>query len=139
MFDGFFRLTRNVPKAFDPKTHEVLDWLTTSAFLLMGAAFWGRHKRATATALINAGLVASLIFATDYEGTGEKPLSFRQHADGDLIQAALAAGLPTILGFGETRAAIPFRIQAGNEMLVVSATDFEGQGTIAGRRMRPAA
>lgn len=139
MLESFFRLTRNVEKIFDPKTHAVLDYLTTSAFLLMGASFWGRHKRATAVALINGFGVLALALLTDYDGDGRRPISFVTHGKIDLAQAASAAFLPTIMGFGDTPATIPFRLQALNELLVVSVTDFERRGTIQDRRVRPAA
>jgi hypothetical protein len=134
MFNRVFEVTRNLPKVFDPKTHAVLDHLTTGAFLLMGAAFWGRHRRATAVALINGFFVLGLTLLTDYDGDGRRPISFQKHGELDVLQAALAAGLPTVLGFGSEKAALPFRLQAGNEMLVVSVTDFERRGTVAEER-----
>jgi hypothetical protein len=134
MFDRLFQLTRNVPKVFDPKTHEALDHFTTATFMLIGAAFWGRHRRASAVALINGAFVLGLTLLTDYDGDGKRPISFRQHGELDVVQAAMAAGLPTVMGFGNSWAALPFRLQAANEMLVVSVTDFEGQGTVADER-----
>lgn len=134
MFNRLFQWTRNVPKVFDPKTHAVLDHLTTGTFFLMGAAYWGRHRRASAVALINGFFVLGLTLLTDYDGDGKRPISFRQHGELDVVQAAMAAGLPTVMGFGNSWAALPFRLQAGNEMMVVSVTDFERQGTIADER-----
>lgn len=132
MLEQFFGLTRNVPKVFDPKTHAVLDYLTTGAFFIMGAAFWGRHKRATAVALLNGSMVLGVSLLTDYDGDGKRPISFKKHGELDLMQAALAGALPMLLGFGGSSAALPFVLQSGNEMLVVSVTDFERRGTIAG-------
>jgi hypothetical protein len=129
-----------VPKVFDPKTHAVLDYLTTSAFLVMGAAFWGRHKRATAVSLINGIMVLGMSLLTDYDGDGKRPISFETHGKLDLVQAAMAGGLPSLLGFGGSAAAVPFVAQAANEIVVVSVTDFQSQGTVAGRKqMRRAA
>jgi len=133
MLDGFFHVTRNVRKVFDPKSHAVLDYLTTGAFLVMGAGYWGRHKRATAVALINGFFVLGYSLLTDYDGDHRRPISFETHGKLDLIQAGLAAGLPTLLGFGGSTA-LPFRLQAGNELVVVSATDFQRQGTLADQR-----
>lgn len=134
MLDRFFRVTEDVPKIFDPKSHAILDHLTTGAFFIMGAAFWGRHRRATATALINGLFVLGISLLTDYDGDGRRPISFETHGKLDLVQAALAAGLPTVLGFGGNRAALPLRLQAANELLVVSVTDFQRQGTVAVER-----
>jgi hypothetical protein len=136
MFEKFFSLTRDVPKVFDPKTHAVLDYLTTGAFLVMGASFWGRHKRATAVALINGVMVLGVSLLTDYDGDGKRPISFQTHGQLDLVQALLAGGLPTLLGFGNSWAAVPFRVQAANELLVVSVTDFQSQGTIADKQLQ---
>lgn len=139
MFNRFFELTKDVPKVVGPREHAVLDHLTTAAFMLMGAAYWGRHKRATAVALINGFLVFGLTLLTDYDGDGRRPISFRTHADVDVIQAILAASMPAILGFGGSRAAIPFRLQAVNEMVVVSVTDFERKNAALESRLEQAA
>jgi hypothetical protein len=116
---------RTLPRVFDPKTHEVLDWLVTGYFLVLAGSFWGRHRRAAAVALINAGAVAGLLATTDYDGDGRKPISFETHGTFDLVQAGMASGLPVLLGFGGSAAAMPFQAQALNEIAVVSATDWE--------------
>ncbi|HYH00129.1 MAG TPA: hypothetical protein VD837_13425 [Terriglobales bacterium] len=139
MFERFFNLTRNVPKVFDPKTHAVLDHLTAGTFLLLGAAFWGRHKRASTVALVNGFMVLGLTLLTDYDGDGRRPIDFETHGKLDIVQAMMAAGMPTIMGFGGSLAALPFRVQAANEMVVVSVTDFQRQGTVAEQRLRTAA
>lgn len=125
---------RALPRVIEPKTHAVLDWLVTGYFLVLAGAYWGTHKRAAATALINAGAVATLIATTDYDGTGEKPLSFEEHGKMDLVQAGLASGLPVAMGFASGSAALPFQFQAMNELLVVGSTDWEatGRGSEAG-------
>ena len=43
----------------------------------------------------------------------------------DLVQAASAAGLPWLLGFGHKSEALPFDLQALNEICVVDLTDGE--------------
>lgn len=116
---------RALPRVFDPKTHEVLDWLVTGYFLILAGSFWGSHRRAAATALINAGAVAGLMALTDYDGDGRKPVSFETHGKVDLVQAGTASGLPVLLGFGGDAASMPFQAQALNEIVVVSATDWE--------------
>ena len=103
----------------------MLDWIVTSYFLIVAGATWGSNNRAAATALVNAGMVGGLIAATDYDGDGRKPLSFEDHGKMDLVQAGVAATLPVVLGFAGSAAYIPFQAQAMNELLVVSATDWE--------------
>lgn len=116
---------RMVPRVIKPRTHEILDWLVTGYFLVVAGATWGTHRRAAATALINAGAVMGLTLMTDYDGDGSKPISFETHGKIDLIQAGMAAGLPVLMGFGSDAAAIPMQFQALDELLVVSATDWE--------------
>lgn len=119
--------TLRLPKFVDPATHCVLDHLTTAAFFIMAGAFWGRHRRAAATAIINGLMVMGLIVLTDYPGGGVKKISFRGHGKGDILQALAAAGLPSLLGFGNESAALPFRIQAMNEAMVIGITDFDSE------------
>jgi hypothetical protein len=114
-----------VPRVIQPRTHEILDWIVTGYFLILAGANWGRHRRATATALINAAAVGSLIALTDYDGDGRKPLSFEDHGKMDLVQAGMASGLPVLLGFGSSAVSIPFQAQAMDELLVVAATNWE--------------
>ncbi|HWR17802.1 MAG TPA: hypothetical protein VN577_23435 [Terriglobales bacterium] len=118
--------TQRMPKFVDPATHAVLDHLTTAAFMIMASFFWGRHRRAAATALINGLMVMGMSILTDYPG-GLKKLSFRTHGKGDVLQALAAAGLPNLLGFSNESAALPFRLQALNEALVIGITDFDSE------------
>lgn len=118
--------TQRLPKAVDPATHSVLDYLTTSYFFVLAGIFWGRNNRAAAAALINGGMVLGLSMLTDYPG-GLKKISFRNHGKGDIMQALTAAGLPSLLGFGSEGAALPFRLQALNEALVIAVTDFDSE------------
>ena len=122
--DRILDQTQRLPKSVDPATHSVLDYLTTSYFFVMAGLFWGRNNRAAAAALINGGMVLGLSMLTDYPG-GLKKISFRDHGKGDIMQALTAAGLPTVLGFGNEAAALPFRLQALNEALVIGVTDFD--------------
>ena len=122
--DRILDRTQRLPKAVDPATHCVLDYLTISYFFITAGLFWGRNNRAAAAALINGGMVLGLSMLTDYPG-GLKKISFRDHGKGDIMQAATAAALPTLLGFGDEAAALPFRMQALNEAVVIGATDFD--------------
>jgi len=45
----------------------------------------------------------------------------------DAVQAGLGATLPAILGFGDERRALFFRMQAMNEVMVVALTDWESK------------
>ena len=113
-------------KGIDLLLHSVLDYLTASYFILLAGMFWGRNKRAAAGALINGGMVLGLSVLTDYPG-GLKKISFRNHGKGDVLQALTAAGIPNVLGFSNEAAALPFRLQALNEAIVIAATDFDSE------------
>ena len=126
-----------IPKPIDPRTHAVLDYLVTGYFLCTAGMFWGRNRRAAGLALTNGLMVLGLSMFTDYTGRPmganlRRLFSFKQHRTGDIMQAGLAAFGPTLLGFGDEWAALPFRLQAGNEAMVVAMTDWEagGQGEL---------
>jgi hypothetical protein len=124
MLDRILR-SRALPKLIDGNTHALLDALTVSGFFMLAGLFWGRHKRAAATALINGIAVAGVSLFTDYPGGQSGSISFEDHGKADIMQAGMAAGMPTILGFGSEAAAIPFRMQAIVESLVIGMTDWD--------------
>ncbi len=128
----FFLRGGYMPRTIDRRTHAVLDYLTTSYFLLLAAYFWDDHKPAAATALINAGAVLGVSMFTDYPGALERRIPFETHGKIDLLQASMAAGLPTLLGFGDEAASLPFRLQTINELAVVMATDWQGADEATG-------
>jgi hypothetical protein len=126
ILDRVLDQTQKLPKTIDPATHSVLDYLTVSYFMLLAGMFWGSNKRAAVGALINGGMVLGLSMLTDYPG-GLKKISFRNHGKGDILQALTAAGIPNVLGFSNEAAALPFRLQALNEAIVIAATDFNSE------------
>lgn len=119
---------KKLPRVIDPKTHKSLDFLTTAAFFMIAGGFWGKHKRATATALINGGAVLAATLLTDYDGDGKRPISFPDHGKIDIAQASMASGLPVVMGFANSAAAMVFEAQAMVETLVISSTDWEATG-----------
>jgi len=122
-----------MPKPIDPRTHCALDYLTTSAFMLMAGYFWNRNKRAGILALVNGLGVLGITMITDYTGSrfggnAARILSFKQHRTADIAQAGMAAVGPTLLGFGGQAASLPFRLQAANEGMVVALTNWDAGG-----------
>ncbi len=117
---------RSVPKAISPKVHAWLDVAVTGYFL--GLCLWsvarGKARPALA-ALENAAMVAAVSVMTDYEGTGEKPISFKMHGTLDAIQATTAALDPVIHGFADEAEAAFFYGQAANEVAVIATTDWD--------------
>jgi hypothetical protein len=108
-----------------PGVHAVLDYLTVGGFLMLG---WRlrHHRRAMGLALTNAGMVLAASLMTDYPGGVVRKLTFDQHGQLDVAQAALCAGGPALLGFADSPEARPFYMQAGLETAIVSTTDFSG-------------
>ena len=123
-----------VPKAIDPDTHAILDYLTVSAFLVFGGAVMGSNKRAGIAALINGFMVLGVSMFTDYSGSAKKLIPFETHGKLDVVQMSMAATMPTLLGFGDTKSAGFFRGQALNEALVVSLTDWSRRTALSRRR-----
>lgn len=123
---------RALPKIIDGRTHAALDALTTAAFFMLAGYFWGRHRRAAATALINGMSVMGVSMLTNYPGGQSGPISFETHGKADVMQTGMAAGVPAILGFGDQAAAIPFRMQAVIESIVVGVTDWEAARALGG-------
>lgn len=114
-----------VPRIIGPRTHKLLDYLTTGTFLFVGALFWKNHKRASIGAILNGAFVLGATLLTDYDGDGRRPLSFETHGDLDGVQAGIAAAVPRVMGFANEGKAWFFRAQAMNELVVIAMTDFE--------------
>ncbi len=118
-------LFQKAPKPISPKTHAWLDVAVTSAYALAGALFLARdNKRAATAAFINAGMVAGVSLLTDYDGDGQKPISFKLHGFFDLVQAATAATAPVLFGFAREAASALFYSQSSSEVGVVALTDW---------------
>ena len=121
-------------RIIDQRTHAVLDYLTTGYFFCLAAYFWGRHRRAAVVALINGMEVLGLSLFTDYPGGVKRVIPFEVHGKIDLMQASTAAGLPVLLGFSGDSQALPFHLQAANELLVVSLTDWDSPASSAAQQ-----
>jgi hypothetical protein len=137
LFSRFNQVTKPV-KVIDRNTHAVLDYLTASYFLLAGGLLWNRTRRAGIAAAINGFFVLGMSLFTDYSGSARGLISFRTHGKLDVLQAAMAASMPTVMGFADSASSVLFRGQALNEALVITLTDWEQRGTVP-RRIRRAA
>ena len=117
---------RKAPKLVSPRVHSWLDFAVTAYFAGIGTWFAIRGKVGPASAaFINAGMVAGVSLFTDYDGTGEKPISFKLHGTLDAVQATTAAIAPVLHGFaGEAESAF-FYTQAANELAVIATTDWD--------------
>jgi len=117
---------RNAPKFISPTVHAWLDVGVTGYFLGLGAWFASQRRKGPATlAFLNAGMVAGVSLLTDYQGTGDKPISFKMHGTLDGVQALLAGAGPALFGFPGERASAFFYGQASNEVAVLAFTDWD--------------
>jgi hypothetical protein len=123
---------RKSPKFISPKVHRWLDVAVTGHYAVLSivCAIRGR-KGAAIAAAVNAGMVAGVSAFTDYEGNGEKPISFKLHGTLDAVQATTAALAPMLHGFAGEPEAKFFYGQAANEVAVIASTDWD-----AGMRRR---
>ena len=124
------RLTADMPKYIDSRTHAVLDYLTAGAFFALGVSMLGHHSRASALAFANAGAVLGLSLMTDYPGGVFRKISFETHGMIDAVQAAMTAGGPMLLGFAHEPEAQPFHAQAVVEAGVIAATDWNSENIV---------
>ena len=117
-------LTRRMPKIISPNAHAVVDYLTAGSFLLTGAIYWSRNKRAALGAFICAGAELATSLLTDYPGGVKKVISFRNHGKIDLGLAAMTATMPEFMSFRDDREKTFFLAQAGVMTAATNLTDF---------------
>jgi hypothetical protein len=116
----------DLPKFISPKIHRWLDVAVTGYFAALGVWFAVRGKRRPATAaFVNAGMVAGVSLLTDYEGSGNKPISFKLHGTLDAVQATKAALAPVLYDFADEPESAFFYGQAINELAVIASTDWD--------------
>ncbi len=117
---------RGAPKFINPTLHAWLDVAVTTYFFGLGAWFLSRGKKGAATAaFVNGAMVAGVSAMTDYDGDGQKPISFKLHGTLDAVQAATAAMGPVLHGFADEPEAMFFYGQAANEVGVIAFTDWD--------------
>lgn len=126
-----------LPKVIAPKQHKVFDYLTIGAFLITGAIWWKKHRKAAAASFANGLFLLSYTPLTDFDGDGKKPIPFLAHSKLDRIHAASTAFAPGIFGFGGDKPASFFHAQALNETFVISLTRSKTHR--ANRKLRRAA
>ena len=104
-------LSKKLPKVISPKVHAIIDYASIGAFVLMGALFWKRNKRASIAAFSCAAAEATTTLLTDFPGGVTDVISFETHGRIDAALAGAAASLPNLLGFAGAPEAKHFRIQ----------------------------
>jgi hypothetical protein len=113
-----------LPKVIPPKGHAIFDYVQLGIFVVMGALFWKRNKRASVAAFCCAAAEATNALLTDYPG-GVKPVfSFETHGKIDAAMAGAVASLPNLMGFSSEPEAKHFRIRGAVLAGVTALTKF---------------
>ena len=120
-----------ITRTITPAQHAVLDYSVASLFFTLGARYRGTHDRASTLAFINGAMVLGVSLLTDYPGGVWRVLSFKTHRALDIVQAALTAFGPPLMGFGGDSEARVFYGQAASEVGVVAMTDWDATSTRA--------
>jgi len=125
MQKGVALAAARMPKKISPRVHSALDYAVAGSFLLAGAIFWKRNRRAAVGALLCGGATAALSLLTDYPGGVRKviPYSIHGQMDGGLI--AMTAAMPRLVNIENDREAKFFARQAVAKTAITAMTNFE--------------
>jgi hypothetical protein len=131
-------VTKYMPKMISPKAHELADYVLTASFLVTGALFLGKNRRASIAAFLCGGAGLTLSLLTDYSGAGRKAVSFPFHGKVELGIAAMTAAMPEFMGFEDNRERTAFFVQSGAITAVNNLTDFDRGSEFRSARRRMA-
>ena len=114
-----------MPKMISPRVHSALDYAVAGSFLLMGAWYWRRNRRAAVGSLLCGGATAAVSLLTDYPGGARKVISYPMHGqiDGGLI--AMTAAMPKLLHIENEPEAKAFARQALAKTAITAMTNFD--------------
>ena len=116
--------TRYLPKMISPWSHALADYAVAGSFLLMGALFWRKNKRASLGALVCGGAELANNLLTDYPGGVSKTISFPVHGKIDVGLAGMTALTPEFMAFTREPEEKFFIGQAAVMTVVANLTDF---------------
>jgi hypothetical protein len=128
------QITQRFPKVVSPKAHAVVDYLIIGTFLVAGALFWRKNKRAAIGSLLCGGAELAVNLLTDYPGGHSRLISFPTHAKVDIGLAAVAATMPEFMGFPHEGERHFFSVQAGIITVAANLTDFADPALTPGTR-----
>jgi len=123
-----------MPKIKSPRIHSALDYAVAGTFLLAGAIFWKRSRRAAVGALLCGGATGAVSLLTDYSGERRKPISYSLHGQIDTGLIAMTAAMPRLMNIEDKSEAKFFSRQALAKTAITAMTDFEGQRDLSSRR-----
>jgi len=114
-----------MPKKISPRVHSALDYAVAGSFLLAGALFWRRNRRAAVGSLLCGGATAAVSLLTDYSGRNGKPISYSLHGQIDSGLIAMTAAMPRLMNIEDDRQARFFSRQALAKTAITAMSDFD--------------
>lgn len=128
MQKGVAMAARRLPKKISPRVHSALDYAVAGSFLLAGAIFWKRNRRAAVGSLLCGGATAAVSLLTDYAGDRSKPIPYGMHGQIDAGLIAMTAAVPRLVNIEGERAARFFSAEAMAKTAITAMTDFDHRG-----------
>ena len=114
-----------MPKKISPRVHAALDYAVAGSFLLMGALFWKRNRRAAIGSLLCGGATAAVSLLTDYPGGARKVIPYTMHGQIDTGLIAMTAAMPRLVNVENDPEAKFFSRQALAKTAITAMTNFE--------------
>ncbi len=114
-----------MPKMISPRVHSALDYAVAGSFLLMGALFWKRNRRAAIGSLLCGGATAAVSLLTDYPGGVRKVIPYSMHGQIDTGLVAMTAAMPGWMSVEDAREAKFFSRQALAKTAITAMTNFD--------------
>lgn len=125
MQKGVAMAARRLPKKISPRVHSALDYAVAGSFLLAGAIFWKRNRRAAVGSLLCGGATAAVSLLTDYSGDRSKPIPYSMHGRIDTGLIAMTAAIPRMVNIEGDPAARFFSGEAMAKTAITAMTDFD--------------
>jgi len=114
-----------MPKKISPRVHAALDYAIAGSFLLAGALFWKRNRRAAVGSLLCGGATAAVSLLTDYPGGVRKVIPYSMHGQIDTGLVAMTAAMPRLVNIEGDREAKFFSRQAVVKTAITAMTNFD--------------
>jgi len=125
MQKGVALAAKRMPKKISPRVHAALDYAIAGSFLLAGAVFWKRNRRAALGSLLCGGATAAVSLLTDYPGGVRKVIPYSMHGQIDTGLVAMTAAMPRLVNIENDRSAKFFSRQAIVKTAVTAMTNFD--------------
>jgi hypothetical protein len=122
---GVAMAARRMPKMISPRVHSALDYAVAGSFLLAGALFWKRNRRAAIGSLLCGGATAAVSLLTDYPGGVRKVIPYPLHGQIDTGLIAMTAAMPRLVDIEDDPEAKFFSGEAVAKTAISAMTNFD--------------